>query len=98
MIINVTQEDIDNGVPGSTVCCPVAIAARRDIPRVERLTVGPYAMVLTTTKSKFFFFEEWDRLAESIPLSKRVTKFIRNFDIGGKTDPYVKPFSFELEL
>ena len=40
MKIQVTQEDIDNGLPRRIDFCPVALAVRRAFPKNEQVYVG----------------------------------------------------------
>lgn len=85
MIIKVTQEDIDKGMPISASFCPVALACKRVFNKDCSVTRG--------TGLTVYMGEEnytWKRY-KHLPYS--VKSFINNFDhqFG------VEPFEFELE-
>ena len=82
MKINVTQEDIDQGVPLSVLSCPVALAVRRAFG-VHYASVGP---VFITVEESVNDFDTYDTPAN-------VSTFIEDFDTDQAT---VQPFSFEL--
>lgn len=80
MRVNVTQRDIDLGVPNNSMYCPIARAVRRH---------GTYkhAFVYTGYISLSF-------LSDYAPvfLPERANSFVRSFDMGKE----VHPFSFTL--
>lgn len=84
MLITVTQEHIDKGLPGESTHCPVTLAAEAaglHNPRTSRC-----AMYFSRSTYS-------ERLCQALP--KKVTQFIDKFD----TSPtQVKPFSFEMPL
>lgn len=92
MIIEVTQEDIENGDAGIAFSCPVALAINR--------TTGYYSSVWAFIT----LYEEYKHdgnavIGISTPL--HVWKWIRQFDefhysVNGVPKP--EPFSFEVEL
>jgi hypothetical protein len=75
MTIDVTQEDIEQGRPQSTLCCPVALAMRRITGK--RWTVGTTSMScldVDTNKKRF------------LPVG--VGRRISLFDRGGVMEPF----------
>lgn len=82
MKIEVTQEDIDTGIPGSACGCPVALAFRR---------LG-FHFADVAARSCFLAVGLTDGRVYSLP--SIAADFISNFDTGRE----VKPLSFELEV
>lgn len=82
MIIEVTQDDIDNGVPNDHCNCMVARAVRRQGFPDATAHCGTPPMVC---KSTSIDAPDW-------PLSQAVGRKMRAFDAGKK----VKPFRFRL--
>jgi hypothetical protein len=80
MRIEVTQEDIDNGLKGKCDSCAVALAAKRAFGNRIILVDGEQMDVIDNGK--------WDVL----DLPDSAVAFIEAFDTGKP----VKPFSFEL--
>lgn len=76
--IEVTQEDIENGVPCKSLYCPIALAVSR------KLGIPVYIGIYTVCA-------EHNDLAK---LPYKATKWITQFDIGRK----VEPFSFDLDV
>ncbi|SRR5260221_9150024 len=95
-VINVLQEDIDNGSTQSPTRCPVARAIRRTLPKSDAV-VGSREADLTVTKTTFFFFKR-DVRKFCVKLPSKAKSFIINYDAYGKKDTHVKPFNFELEV
>lgn len=81
MKIEVTQEDIDAGKPGSGCWCPIALAARR--------ATGRYVHVSYETVAIELGENSWSR--HILPLETRT--FIERFD----NNEAVAPFAFELK-
>ena len=81
MKIEVTQADIDNGVPGSAWSCAIALAARRACG-------GPYAMVEVGTR-----YIRIDGNTHSLPLY--VIDAMSRFDT--QHPRKMEPFSFDVE-
>lgn len=86
IVINVTQEDIDEGLPDKCSQCPVALAVKRYVrPRyyimvsAQHLTVYPPGPALDQCL---------------YPMPDSVSNFVQNFDDAQR----VKPFEFELEV
>jgi hypothetical protein len=73
MIINVTEEDIKNGVPRNSTCCPIALAIKRQNNN-RPLDIGLYGIFRYNKASIIFPVE--------------VTLFIQNFDMGGPVQPF----------
>ena len=83
VLIEVTQEDIKNGVRGDPCNCPTAHAATRATHGTVPLRVG--ALVIK-------FGPIGSSVASKLPIEAR--EFIYDFDWGKP----VEPFSFEIEL
>lgn len=85
MIIEVTQEDINKGIPRQCALCPVALATKRASGRE-----------LQVTKNKILMFSNISgEKAQWIQLPEKVVDFIQVYDTTRKK---LKPFSFELEI
>lgn len=85
--IEVTQDDINNGIPNSEHSCPVAIALKRVFPD-RRVSVNEDSLML---------YEEINevcvrRIIKGTP--SEVQAFILDFD----DDVAVEPFSFEVDI
>lgn len=82
MTIEVTQEDIDKGVPENCSKCPVARAIERTLPNPSpSIAVDPEVI-------EWFDGDQWQFRYTKV----KVQTFIERFDAGKP----VKPFSFEL--
>ena len=81
MTINVTEEDIENGVPGSLTNCPVACGLNRETG-MKGWRAGP----------RYIYFSAGVIHRMNTPLD--VLEFMRNVD-NHRLD-VIKPFSFEL--
>lgn len=79
MKIKVTKDDIRNGMVGSALYCPVALAIRRAMPEATDVGVG-------FTIAGFVIGDE----EINADLPDEAVQFIRSFDEG---DP-VEPFEF----
>jgi len=88
MIINVTQQHIDKGIPRSACECPVALAINEAIGNGYS-SVSPIAIYIWPNN---VFGEDEKRYTTPI----EVAYFIHWFDANGHPTP--KPFSFELEI
>lgn len=73
MIVEVTQEDIDKGVPYGVASCPVALALQR--------TIGARVAVDPTAWSLFHGMKDY-------PLPGDASVFIRDFDSGKPVAPF----------
>lgn len=78
--IDVTQDDIDNGIPGSVCDCAIARAGKRVFQNKSIMVNG-----------KMFIGGAPDYMSFSLP--KEVWHFISNFD-NDVTRHTCKPFSF----
>lgn len=87
MIIEVTQEDIDNGKPADGSCCAVARALHRATGN-DRLYVRCSEIVELTEIGKF------GRSVASLP--KDVQDFIQRFD--NLPRMAIKPTKFDIKL
>jgi hypothetical protein len=82
--ITVTQEDIDNGTPGNSCACPVALAVLRAFNVSEGyVDVG---QLYITFRPVYLSHHEY------YATSSAVANFITMFDTGAP----VEPFEFEL--
>jgi hypothetical protein len=88
MIIDVTQDDIDNGVPSISTKCPIALAAQRQF-----VVDGAVVEVSHHSLSVYAFREGegWVWTEHRLPLSARawISAYDKHRD--------VLPFSFEVE-
>ena len=83
MIICVKQKHIDVGTPCSSTSCPIALAIKEQVPGCAWATVGTDDCGFHSGNNKFI----------DANLSKRVQRFIGDFDRGIPG----KPFSFHLD-
>lgn len=75
LIVDVTQDDIDNGIPGSGSSCPIARAVMRT---TDAICVGVDTAILalsTNTDDRYY------------PMTKRGQRFINYFDDGLPVQP-----------
>ena len=84
MKIDVTQEDIDNGVPRCRVNCAIAIALRRQVQGCSFVAVDEDLISVIMN----------DKLSATWSTPDIAADFIRHFDIKA----IVEPISFELEF
>lgn len=80
-IIEVTDEDIENGAPHDPQSCPVALAIKRVFPKDD-------VYVAST------FVDVWDREANinwTTPTPNKVRVFIDSFDNDVAVEPFVFP-------
>ena len=82
LLIEVNQNDIDNGVQGVSCKCPVARAIKRTM-RIKGVEVNADYILLKSGKTS---------IECAVPAS--VMRFINIFDEGAK----VKPFKFNLNI
>ena len=83
MKIDVTQEDIDRGVPRTGDCCPIALALRRTTDRPWQID-RRMAMCLKR--------DSWMSL---VFLPEQATSFINSFDLGKTVAPFTFAFPWE---
>lgn len=84
-IIDVTQEDIDAGLPKDPCQCPIALALYRALDK----TVNKYLFEVTNMSIRHI--DEWGNVTQAwLPMS--AFNFINRFDEGKE----VKPFTFEI--
>ena len=81
IIINVTADDIVNGIRGKCVSCPVALAISKVFPK--------YFVVVRNTEVHL----NHSALVQTIQLPNSAVNFIDDFD----NNKPVEPFSFELD-
>lgn len=80
--IDVTREDIDEGMTSSCNRCPIALAARRAVGSDLIGVTGSYLWVES----------------QAIRLPEAVREFIHGFDDGTTLRFLIKPFSFDLDV
>lgn len=94
MKINVTQEDIDEGVPGSCSRCPIAKAFKRQNPTLGVSVDGQVIQIFGPKPGGY------GRMWEA-PLPEEAKYFVVTFDRYAY-DPLVrdrlKPFSFDIDM
>lgn len=94
MLIEVTQKDIDKGMPSKAHACPVALAVKRHFKKAGSVSVSSYGVAVTdypVPKIKFLPFQK-DKWFLMYRLPRIATEFIIDFDSYGE----VAPFAFEL--
>lgn len=82
--IQVTQEDINNGIKFKCESCPVALAIKRLLKPNVKVLVGDIISFMTNDSS------EW----KDVVTPERVWDFLVQFD----NKRPVQPFSFELDI
>jgi len=92
MKIDITQEDINNGIPRNHECCPVALAIKRCFKTDLVLVNGRRAM-FTKFKPMSLTGGAIEAYQYEMPLPENVQFFISMFDKGVG----VGPISFEAE-
>ena len=89
MKITVTQEDIDNGIPRTGWCCPIALAARRVIPNgFVPFVWGVYISIYKGGKAPILGAAYWSRY-----MPEEAIKAVRCYDVW---DEEMVPFEFEI--
>jgi len=89
LMVNVTQEDIDNGVRGSSSHCPIALAMKRQLHKTKVSVCEDYNE--DTNEGEIVAYRgNWDKEWKA---SKAVMKFVKAFD----NDKQVKPHRFRLK-
>lgn len=86
--VNVTQEDIDNGVAQCESGCPIALSLKRFLTKLIDIRVGLNYLELELKTDENIF----KKYHAKLPIS--TFDFILNFDRGEK----VAPISFEITL
>ena len=84
--ITIEQRDIDSGYQVSSIHCPLARAANRQIPGVHYAQVGFTDLVMKSPDNH--------RRTLRLSLSRRARRFIHRFD-NGKA---VRPIAFRLPI
>ena len=83
--VEVTQEDIDEGVQGCPTGCPIALA-------VKRACSLPKATVMVSDK---IFIIPWDNSErQTLSLPANGAEIVHNYDAIG----VMSPFDFEIEI
>jgi hypothetical protein len=93
LIVNVTQGDIERGLPRRVGACPVALAIRRRYPSISDIKVR-YTDVDVRRKAR----PTRRRKALSGNLSSKARNFIYRFDCCKACRARVKPIKFLLQL
>lgn len=83
--INITEEDIRNGIRRDCNSCPVALAIFRLVKLDTYIKVGPKAILL-----------EREGRSVGLELPRKPELFIRSYDNGSQLD--FDPFFFVLEI
>ena len=87
VLIQVAQDDIDNGVQECPSYCPVALALDR--------AVGPCDEIYIVRGTMRFLK---DKVVWGVSIPKIAVRFITGFDKWTETRPKPKPFEFEVEF
>ena len=89
MKINVTEEDIKNGLPENIQCCAIALALAHEYKdQIDYVEVEDYDHIKMSNDTE----DLWYRIHICPDDDVKVKKFIEDFDCGNK----VKPFSFNI--
>lgn len=88
MKIEVTQDDIDEGIPSNRNKCPVSLAVNRVILKSYHTGSGPCDILIFSQKDNLLDIQA------SFKTPPRVADFIHRFD--GRY--CVKPFEFEIPI
>lgn len=92
MKVDVTQEDIDYGIPECGSYCPIALAVKRAVPTATSIEVDQGGARVEWKSGEEGTPEE--RLVVAFyPLPDAASRFVVDFDSGLE----VMPFSFEME-
>ena len=83
MKIRVTQEHINEGVPGKACSCPIALALNDQINPPHHIQVGSEVILISSAL---------DTCAYGLP--EKVKQFISDFD----GELFVEPLEFELNI
>ena len=94
MKIEVTLEDIDRGIQGHCMLCPVALALKRQCPQYKSVTVKSSRVFFWANDFSFSQMEYKPVGDATAELPLEVCEFISKFDLKKE----VKPFEFELEI
>jgi hypothetical protein len=86
--IQVTQEDINKGLPRSYDSCPIALAANREFSDARHITVSPNKIIVHRPEESPY------SLGETWYLPTKAILFILAFDNRGGSA--VSPFTFEV--
>lgn len=89
VIINVTQEHIDQGLPTSPWYCPIALATKRAIKNTD-----PNLSSVAVVGSKKIYLHYYNGKSIIAFTASNLIEFIRDFDNGRP----VKPFDFEIDF
>lgn len=73
MIINVSQEDINNGIAKSNISCPIGLAIKKIFP-YSKIFVNPWTEITVG----YFKYK----------LTKNCLRFMRDFDKGDLVHPF----------
>lgn len=84
MLVQVTEEDIEDGVQCNICMCPVAQAIKRIVKPYCEVTVGQIIRIKNYKTHK----------VQEIPLSEEIEEVIKNYDLSRG----MKPFQFEINI
>jgi hypothetical protein len=88
MRVEITKEDIDNGIPCNNFSCPIALALKRYYPD-KVISVGKLWITIEGVYHKMRYYKN----------SPIVRKFINDFDDDIPVEPFsFEPFSFDLPI
>jgi|TARA_R110000787_G_scaffold150488_1_gene264391 hypothetical protein len=97
MNIEVTQKDIDMGVPSNSCKCPIAIALKRHL-KSDDIKVC-LSTEMTDNLDNFVVYFEIDKLryySNAFSASTIIRQFVNDFDKWGLTES-IKPFNFDFD-
>ncbi len=82
--INVTQEDINGGIPKSCLYCPIAIAVKKKLKSEFICSVGISLSIRDKETGKYLY--------QTDMFNHETSLFVKNFDV----EYPVKPFNFKI--
>lgn len=83
IVVEVTQEHIENGKRSDGGCCPIALAMRAAIKEYEDIRVD----------DDFIEFEDADGASWKVTMPSAGKKFVKMFDDGGEVTPFTMTLS-----
>lgn len=87
ILLEVTRDDIDNGMRSSADTCPIALALIREVKKITNNE--PYEVEVD---GSFSFYVGWTKYNARKPY-KELEQFVKRFD----AEDYVAPFTLAIE-
>jgi hypothetical protein len=93
MRLRITQRDIKRGTRGRADSCPIALALKREFPKLDP-RVHPYRVFVYQFQDPSQPRTFTRTLKYAAILSKRAQKFIEDFDANRKVQPFTTLLKF----